>query len=232
VATRTLSSGTIDLEETVRLPTAPRCSPLLVLLLPLITGGRLAAQDPLPSEAPLRDGEVAVFMRTTLGDLQIAVDTLRAPTTGRNFLRYVDAGLYVGGTFYRVVRDDNQPDDSVRIDVIQGGMDRARRRQAFEPIPLESTEVTGLRHRDGTLSMARSGPNSATAEFFITLGPQPALDAGGARNPDGLGFAAFGRIVDGMDVVRALHALPTEGQYLVDRIAIRFVERIGPRTLR
>ena len=211
--------------------TAPRyLAPLLALT--LFVGGGVEAQDSAPSGSALGDGEVLVLMRTELGDLHLAVDTLRAPVTARNFLRYVDGGLYAGGTFYRSVRDDNQPDDSVRIAVIQGGMDRARRAQAFAPISLESTETTGLRHIDGTLSMARSGPNSATAEFFITLGSQPSLDAGGARNPDGFGFAAFGRVIEGMDVVGAVHELPTEGQYLVDRVAIHFAERVGPRTLR
>lgn len=211
-----------------------RPAPLWSLALVLFVVSPPAAHgqvDPA-TEWVLDEGEAAVLVRTERGDLLLAVDTLRAPTTASNFLRYVDAGLYAGGTFYRTVRDDNQPDDSVRIAVVQGGMDRARRRQAFEPIPLESTETTGLRHLDGTLSMARSGPHTATAEFFITIGPQPSLDAGGARNPDGLGFAAFGRVVDGMDVVRAIHAMPADGQYLVERVAIRFAERIGPRTSR
>jgi len=203
-----------------------RSAPLLALGLVVTLGRPALAQD----EPVLREGEVEVFMRTDQGDLRLAIDTLRAPVTGQNFLRYVDAGLYGGGTFYRAVRDDNQPDDSVRIDVVQGGMDRARRRQAFDPVSLESTEKTGIQHLDGTLSMARSGPNTATAEFFITLGSQPSLDAGGARNPDGFGFAAFGRVIEGMDLVRTIHRLPTDGQYLIDRVSIRFAERVGPLT--
>jgi peptidyl-prolyl cis-trans isomerase A (cyclophilin A) len=105
-------------------------------------------------------------------------------------------------------------------------MDRSRQEEAFDPIPLEGTETTGLRHVDGTLSMARSGPNSARAEFFVTIGDQPSLDAGGARNADGLGFAAFGRVIEGMDVVRAIQARPADGQYLTTRVGIRFVERV------
>jgi len=168
-------------------------------------------------------------MRTDAGHLHLAIDTLRAPITGANFLRYADAGLYTGGTFYRVVRPDNQPNDAVRIEVIQGGMDRARREAALPPIPLEGTDTTGIRHTDGTLSMARSGPNSARAEFFVVIGDQPSLDAGGARNPDGLGFAAFGRVLDGMEVVRAIQRMPAEGQYLATRVGIRFLERVGER---
>lgn len=187
-----------------------------------------AGPDASPAER-LRSGEVHLIMRTDAGDLHLAVDTLRAPVTAGNFLRYVDRSLYTGGTFYRAVRLDNQPDDDVRIEVVQGGMDRSRREEALDPIPLESTDATGLRHLDGTLSMARSGPNSARAEFFITIGDQPSLDAGGARNPDGLGFAAFGRVLDGMDVVREIQRGETDGQYLVTRVGIRFVERVGTR---
>lgn len=177
----------------------------------------------------LREGEVHLLMRTDLGDIHLAVDTLRAPITAANFLRYTDAHLYRGGTFYRSVRMDNQPNDSIRIEVIQGGMDRTRREDAFPTIPLESTDDTGIRHANGILSMARSAPNSARAEFFITIGDQPSLDAGGARNPDGLGFAAFGRVLAGMDVVRTIQTRPTNGQNLVSRVGIRFVERIGTR---
>lgn len=166
-------------------------------------------------------------MRTDAGDIHIAVDTLRAPVTASNFLRYVDRTLYTGGTFYRAVRLDNQPNDSVKIEVIQGGMDRARREEAMEAIRLERTDETGLRHVDGALSMARSGPNSARAEFFITIGAQPSLDAGGARNPDGLGFAVFGRVLSGMEVVREVQQGETEGQTLVRRVGIHFVERVA-----
>ncbi len=105
-------------------------------------------------------------------------------------------------------------------------MDRARREEALEPIRLEGTDETGLRHVDGALSMARSGPNSARAEFFIAVGDQPSLDAGGARNPDGLGFAVFGRVLGGMDVVRAIQRGETDGQNLVRRVGIHFVERV------
>ena len=180
-------------------------------------------------DAEPREGEVHVLMRTDLGDLHLAIDTLRAPVTGANFLRYVDRSLYTGGTFYRAVRLDNQPNDEVTIEVVQGGMDRTRRDDAFDPIELESTDVTGILHLDGVLSMARSGPNSARAEFFITIGAQPSLDAGGARNADGLGFAAFGRVLAGMAVVRAIQSRPTDGQYLVNRVGIQFVERVGGR---
>ncbi len=208
---------------------ATRLTATIALLVAGAAGASGQAAPAGDGPGALRDGEVHLLMRTDLGDLHLAVDTLRAPVTAGNFLRYVDRSLFTGGTFYRSVRLDNQPDDDVRIEVIQGGMDRSRREDAFDPIRLESTDSTGILHRDGTLSMARSGPNSARAEFFVTIGAQPSLDAGGARNADGLGFAAFGRVVEGMDVVRAIQARPTDGQYLTTRVGIRFVERVGTR---
>jgi len=112
----------------------------------------------------------------------------------------------VGGTFYRTVspKNDNNP---ATISVIQGGLGDGGKR--LPPIAHETTKITGLRHRDGVISMARDAPGSATSEFFICLGDNPALDHGGARNKDGQGFAAFGRVAEGMDVVRAIHDAPT-----------------------
>lgn len=112
----------------------------------------------------------------------------------------------------------------MKIDVIQAS--RAGAFEGFGPIPLERTSATGLRHEDGTISMARGGPDTAVSDFFICIGPQPELDFGGARNPDGQGFAAFGRVVSGMDVVRRLHAAPAEGQGLSPRIVILSMTRL------
>jgi len=161
-----------------------------------------------------------VVFRTERGEIEVEVDTIRAPVTGKNFLRYVDGGFFTSGSFYRVVRADNQPNDSIRITVIQAGATREKRGQGFPPIELERTSVTGLKHLDGTLSMARAGPNTATSSFFICLGPQPALDFGGMRNPDGQGFAAFGRVVRGLDVARRIQSEPAKGQNLVTPIVI------------
>ena len=144
--------------------------------------------------------------------------TKAAPVSTGNFLRYVDAGLYDGGQFHRTVRADNQPNDSVRITVVQAAADRARARGAFPAIALERTSITGLRHLDGTLSMARAGVDSGTHEFFICIGDQPGLDFGGRRNADGQGFAAFGRVIEGMDVVRRINAAPAQAQRLTPQI--------------
>ncbi|MEP7383436.1 MAG: peptidylprolyl isomerase [Gemmatimonadota bacterium] len=166
-----------------------------------------------------------VVFRTERGDIEIEVDTIRAPITGKNFLRYVDGGFFTSGSFFRVVRPDNQPNDSIRIDVIQGGQSREPRRQGFPPIELERTSVTGITHVDGAISMARAGVASATSSFFICLGPQPALDFGGMRNPDGQGFAAFGRVVRGLDVARRIQAEAVSGQNLITPVIIRDATR-------
>lgn len=169
---------------------------------------------------------VRVEIDTSLGVIRAELYPAQAPGTVANFLRYVDSGLYRDGHFHRVVRPDNQPNDSIRIEVIQGGPDTERPGfHPFDPIEMETTAETGLRHRDGTLSMARSGPHTATHGFFITLGEQPELDHGGVRNPDGFGFAAFGQVVEGMEVVRAIQALPAEGQTLREPVLIREVRR-------
>jgi peptidyl-prolyl cis-trans isomerase A (cyclophilin A) len=170
---------------------------------------------------------VRVRIETELGDIDLEIDQRRAPVTAGNFLRYVDAGLYDGTTFYRVVTPDNQPNDTIRIEVIQGGLAELREDARFPPIPLERTSGTNLRHVDGVISMARFAPDSAHSEFFICIGAQPELDFGGKRNPDGQGFAAFGSVTGGMDVVRRIQHAPHEAQRLTPPIAILRIARIG-----
>lgn len=182
------------------------------LLLGLAAAFQVAATTTAP---PIR-----VRIETPLGNIEAEIDTARAPRTAANFLAYVDAGAYENARFHRTVHADNQPNDSVRIAVIQVSVSAARRRDGFPPIPLERTSATGLRHLDGCLSMARSRPDTATSSFSICVGDQPELDFGGRRNPDGQGFAVFGRVVRGMDVVRAIHAQPAEGQTLRPAVGI------------
>ena len=168
-----------------------------------------------------------VIIQTTMGDIEVQIDTLHAPNTAANFLRYVDLGFYRFGRFHRTVRADNQPDSKAKIAVVQAGLDSLRVKD-FPPIKLERTSVTKLLHKDGTISMARDGPDTATSDFFICVGDQPALDFGGKRNPDGQGFAAFGRVLLGMDVVRKIHAAPAKGQTLEP--AVRIVNIVRKRT--
>lgn len=170
-----------------------------------------------------------LIMSTDAGDIEIEMAVMEAPLTASNFIRLAEGGHLDGAGFYRVVRPDNDNGEPV-ISVIQGGVQDGP--QPFPPIPHESTEDTGLAHVDGAISMARMGPGTATTEFFISIGDQPALDFGNYRNPDGLGFAVFGRVVKGMDVVRAIHATPDEqlsgndyvaGQILAEPVKINSV---------
>ena len=177
--------------------------------------GRAAGAQALPR----------VTIQTELGSLEVEIDTIRAPVTGGNFLSYVDQGAYRGGSFHRTVRADNQAERRVKIEVIQGGLDSSRVKD-FPPIPLERTSESGLTHQDGAISMARDGPDTATADFFICIGPQPELDFGGKRNPDGQGFAAFGRVLRGMDVARQIHTARARDQRLTPPIQILNITRV------
>jgi peptidyl-prolyl cis-trans isomerase A (cyclophilin A) len=154
------------------------------------------------------DAIVPVVIDTPLGEIHADIFLGRAPITAANFLAHVDVGDYTDGVWHRTVTMANQPDNDVRIEVIQGGIDPARRDPAIARIPLERTTVTGLSHTDGTLSMSRFAPDTAHSDIFICIGDQPELDFGGGRNPDGQGFAAFGRVTRGMDVVRAIQQSP------------------------
>ncbi|MCC6242887.1 MAG: peptidylprolyl isomerase [Gemmatimonadaceae bacterium] len=187
------------------------------------SGGGPAVRSSTP--AP---GMVPVWISTDRGDITVSLDSARAPRTVTNFLRYVDRGAFVGGAFHRTVTPDNQPRDSVKIEVIQGRVRSVRPDSSFPPIAIEKTSATGLTHQDGTISMARGGPNSATSAFFLTIGAQPSLDEGGHRNLDGQGFAAFGRVTSGMDVVRTIQRAPHAEQNLTPPINIRQVQRLNP----
>jgi peptidyl-prolyl cis-trans isomerase A (cyclophilin A) len=165
-----------------------------------------------------------VIIITELGDITIELYPDKAPVTVANFIRYIEENRFKGATFYRVVTQDNQPDNDVKIEVIQGGLFEDNHPQALPPIKHETTQQTGIRHLDGTISMARYGPGTATSEFFICIGNQPSLDYGGNRNTDGQGFAAFGRVVKGMDVVKKIQQQPEKEQYLKPRIKILEME--------
>ncbi len=174
-----------------------------------------------------------VSIQTELGEIVLELFPTQAPHTVANFLRYVDEQRYQGASFYRSVRLDNQAQSPIKIEVIQGGLGMGDHPAKLPPIALETTAQTGLRHRDGTISMARLEPNSAQSEFFICIGDQPELDYGGRRNPDGQGFAAFGWVVRGMEVVRSIHQRPSggqtppiQGQWLLEPVRIFSVNRV------
>ncbi len=169
-----------------------------------------------------------VLISTDQGDIEVEVYVDRAPITANNFLEYVKQGLYNGACFYRVVTMDNQPHNDIKIEVIQGGLDHCSNKQALPPIEHETTKKTGINHLDGTISMARTEPGTADSEFFICVNDQPDLDYGGMRNPDGQGFAAFGRVIKGMDIVRKIQALPNTNQMLNQRVIISEAKILKP----
>jgi peptidyl-prolyl cis-trans isomerase A (cyclophilin A) len=174
------------------------------------------------AEAP----EPTVRIATSLGNIIVAVDAEHAPVSATNFLRYVDHGFYDGGKFHRTVTVANQPDRAAKIEVVQAGINPRRQKDEFAPIALERTNVTGIKHLAGVVSMARDGPDTATSDFFICVTDQPSLDFGGDRNPDGQGFAAFGRVVRGMEIVRRIQQSKAKGQTLTPPVKILSVRRL------
>jgi peptidyl-prolyl cis-trans isomerase A (cyclophilin A) len=164
------------------------------------------------------------YINTSMGKITVELYPKKAPITVANFLKYVDAHLYDNSSFFRAVTLNNQLKDSIKIEVIQGGeIDSTK---MFAPVVLETTKQTGLTHKNGTLSMARDKPNSATTNFFICINDQPSLDYGGKRNKDGQGFAAFGTVIRGMDIVKKIQQLhPEQEQYFKPEIQIISITR-------
>jgi peptidyl-prolyl cis-trans isomerase A (cyclophilin A) len=185
----------------------------------------LVIANTIPGSAQSSRDSAIVTLETGEGNIRIVLFTKEAPVTCANFLKYVEELGDQGGEFYRTVTMANQPDKKVKIEVIQGGFNLKNvDTSKIKPIPLERTSITKLSHKDGSLSMARSDPDSGSTEFFICIGDQPSLDFGGLRNPDGQGFAAFGLVIKGMDVVRKIQARPTVGQALTPPVRIlRFI---------
>jgi len=164
------------------------------------------------------------IIKTSLGDITVELYPKKAPITVANFLKYVDAHLYDNTTFFRSVTLNNQPKDSVKIEVIQGG--EVDSTKVLKAIPLERTSKTGVLHKNGAISMARDTPDSATCSFFICINDQPSLDFGGKRNKDGQGFAAFGKVTKGMDVVKKIQQLhPVQDQYFKPPVLILSIIR-------
>ncbi|APL95407.1 peptidylprolyl isomerase [Sphingobium indicum] len=192
----------------------------LVLLTAFLSGPALALHANRPTP-----GHTRVAIETSVGAIVVATDDKRAPVTSANFLTYVDDGRFDGVTFYRAARRKSAP----QLGLIQGGIDTDARR-SLPPIRHEPTTRTGIRHLDATLSMARPDrANSAMGNFFITVGPTPNMDARG----DYIGYAAFGHVVAGMDVVKRILAAPTccgsgpmRGQMIVKPIRIIRARRL------
>jgi peptidyl-prolyl cis-trans isomerase A (cyclophilin A) len=167
-----------------------------------------------------------VLFKTDFGEIVVEIYIKEAPITAANFLKYVKEDRFKGARFYRVVRMDNQPNNEIKIEVIQGGLQDDKHRLGLKPIIHETTDETGILHKDATISMARMEPGTANSEFFICIGDQPELDFSGNRNPDGQGFAAFGRVIKGMDVVRKIQKKPAEEQILRPVIKITAISKM------
>lgn len=164
------------------------------------------------------------LIKTSLGEIVVELYTDKAPITVRNFLYYVNTERYYQSSFYRVCNPENESDREIKIEVIQGG--NVADKNLSEPIPLETTRKTGLKHENGTISMARGGPNTAQSSFFICINDQPELDFGGKRNPDGQGFAAFGKVIKGMETVRLIQERKDKGQFLIEPVIIQSITEI------
>jgi len=167
-----------------------------------------------------------ISIKTGIGDIVLELYADKAPTSVTNFLLYIDEKRFADARFYRVVRTDNQPNNEIKIEVIQGGLQAEDHPKTLQAIRHESTIETGILHKNGTISMARNEPGTASSEFFICIGDQPELNFGGRRNADGQGFAAFGKVTKGMDTVRNIQNQPSNEQTLNPEIKIIKIERI------
>ena len=154
--------------------------------------------------------EPHVIIETKYGDIELELYPGKAPKTVAAFLSYVDSGLYRNSSFYRVLKEENQPSASFKSELIQGGIWQSdyKKGSSLPGIPHEPTNKTGILHVNGAISLARTTPGTGSSEFFICIGDQPAYDYGGPANADGQGFAAFGKVIKGMDIVRKIHQQP------------------------
>jgi len=168
-----------------------------------------------------------IVIQTGAGDIEVELYLREAPRTAGAFLGYVDSGLYKNGSFYRVLNEDNQTTGSPVSNLIQGGIWKTNHSKAVSlpGVPHEPTRDTHILHTDGVISLARDQPGSGTTEFFVCVGNQPGFDFGGENNPDGQGYAAFGKVVGGMDVVRTLYARPESNQSFTPQIPIYNIVR-------
>jgi peptidyl-prolyl cis-trans isomerase A (cyclophilin A) len=183
-----------------------------------------------PAPANLLGKIIKVKLTTEAGDIVIDLYPDKAPITVANWLRYVDNKRYDNSTFYRA----SHPPGNVDYGIIQGGLEN-NPAKIFSPIKLEPTSKTGLKHLDGSISMGRLAPDSATSDYFICIGDSPYLDSDPTKPGDNAGYATFGRVVEGMDVVKKILASPTsptlgkgamKGQMLSPRIKLMTARRV------
>jgi peptidyl-prolyl cis-trans isomerase A (cyclophilin A) len=172
--------------------------------------------------------EPTIKIETNFGDIIVELYPAKAPKTVAAFLSYVDSGYYKNSSFYRVLKAEDQPSNAFKSDLIQGGiwLSQNKKQMSLAGITHETTKQTGILHKDGTISLARSEPGTANTEFFIVIGDQPAYDYGGTANPDKQGFAAFGRVIEGMDIVKDIHKQPDNQTSFTPPIVINDIVRL------
>ncbi|MFZ6025449.1 MAG: peptidylprolyl isomerase [Bacteroidota bacterium] len=172
-------------------------------------------------------GNPVVVIQTKYGEIEIELYVDKAPKTAGAFLSYVDSGFYENTSFYRVLNMNNQPSNAPKTEILQGGLWRTKNEKArsIKGIPHESTGTTGVKHKDGVISVARLAPGTANSEFFICIDDQPGLDEGGENVEDKLGYAAFGKVIRGMSVVRKIYMQNDRNQYLDPPVAIYTIGR-------
>jgi peptidyl-prolyl cis-trans isomerase A (cyclophilin A) len=169
-----------------------------------------------------------VRIETAKGDIEVELFPAQAPKSVAAFLRNVDSGYYKNTSFYRILSDDDQPSDSYKSRLIQGGLWKTNYKlsASLPGIPHETTQQTKILHTDGTVSFARAAPGTANTEFFICVGDQHGFDYGGNNNVDGQGYAAFGRVVAGMNVVTDIYDSPEDEQNFTPPIDIYNIVRL------
>lgn len=169
-----------------------------------------------------------IVIQTRLGNIEVELYLDKAPVSAGAFLSYIDSGFYKKAAFYRVLNQDNQPSDAFKAALVQGGIWRTNHKLfvSLPGIKHETTKQTGILHKDGTISLARQQPGTATTEFFICLGDQPGFDYEGENNPDKQGYAAFGKVVKGMDLVKLIYNRPENDQAFTPPVVIFDIVRL------
>ena len=169
-----------------------------------------------------------IEIQTRIGNIEVELYPAKAPQTVRAILSYIDSGFYKDASFYRVLNMNNQPSDAPKAELIQGGLwnKKGTRRDLIPGIPHEPTSQTGILHTDGVVSLARQEPGTANTEFFICIGNQSGFDYGGENNPDGQGYAAFGKVIKGIAIVRRIYNMPEEEQYFDPTVPIYNIVRL------
>ncbi len=173
---------------------------------------------------PTNSGNPRVVIETKYGEIELELYADKAPATTAAFLSYVDSGFYENTSFYRVLNVNNQPSNAPKTEILQGGLWRTKNEKArsITGIPHESTGKTGVKHKDGVISVARLAPGTAGSEFFICIEDQPGLDE---NVEDKLGYAAFGKVIKGMSIVRKIYMQNDRNQYLDPPIPIYNIKR-------